>query len=319
MSDGSSDPTLPAGILDGDTAIGKRVPRESAKRLVAGRGRYVGDISLPRMLHLAFLRSPYAHAIIGDIDISAAAAVPGVTHVITGRQVAEVCAPLMGVAHHRPGHRSAPQHVMAVEKTCWQGEPVVAVLAESRAIAEDAAELIEVDWQDLPAVVDAADALSPDAPVLHAEMGDNLAFQFDVDTGDADAAFAAAHTVVEHDFRFDSQTPLTLEPRGLIADFDPSTGGITVHHSGQSPFQMQDILSENLGIPEHRVRVICPDVGGGFGLKVNVYGDEIAVAAISKIVGRPVRFLAALCDAPQEHKLASPQHTMRCATPCGHS
>ncbi len=292
MSDGSSDPTLPAGILDGDTAIGKRVPRESAKRLVAGRGRYVGDISLPRMLHLAFLRSPYAHAIIGDIDISAAAAVPGVTHVITGRQVAEVCAPLMGVAHHRPGHRSAPQHVMAVEKTCWQGEPVVAVLAESRAIAEDAAELIEVDWQDLPAVVDAADALSPDAPVLHAEMGDNLAFQFDVDTGDADAAFAAAHTVVEHDFRFDSQTPLTLEPRGLIADFDPSTGGITVHHSGQSPFQMQDILSENLGIPEHRVRVICPDVGGGFGLKVNVYGDEIAVAAISKIVGRPVRFLA---------------------------
>ena len=283
---------IPGGILDGDTAIGKRVPRANARRLVAGRGRYVGDITLPRMLHLAFLRSPYAHAEIGDIDTSVAAAVPGVSRVITGRQVAEVCAPLLGVAHHRAGHRSAPQHVMAVDKAYWQGEPVVAVVAESRAVAEDAVELIEVDWRELPAVVDAAAALAPDAPVLHAEMGDNLALQFDIAAGDAEAAFAEAHRVVEHEFRFDGQTPLSLEPRGLIADYDPSTDSMTVHHSGQSPFQMQDILSEHLNIAEHKVRVICPDVGGGFGLKVNVYGDELAVAAISKIVGRPVRFLA---------------------------
>ncbi len=287
-----ADDRLPAGILDGNTAIGKRLPRENAKRLVAGRGRYVGDITLPRMLHLAFLRSPYAHAGIGEIDTSGAEAVPGVARVITGRQVAEICAPLLGVAHHRPGHRSAPQHVMAVDRAYWQGEPVVAVLAESRAIAEDATELLDIEWEERPAVVDREAALAPGAPVLHAEMGDNLAFEFAVEAGDAQAAFADADMVVEHDFHFDSQTPLSLETRGLIADFDPSTGGLTVHHSGQSPFQMQDILSDLLGIPEHRVRVICPDVGGGFGLKINVFGDEIAVAAISKIVGRPVRFLA---------------------------
>jgi carbon-monoxide dehydrogenase large subunit len=292
MADTEPQRDLPSGILDGDTAIGKRMPRENAKRLVAGRGRYVGDISLPRMLHLAFLRSPYAHAEIGEIDTSEAEAVPGVTHVVTGRQVAEVCAPLLGVAHHRPGHRSPPQHVMAVDKAHWQGEPVVAVLAESRAIAEDAVELLDVDWHDLPAVVDGEAALAADAPVIHAEMGDNLAMEFEIAAGDAKAAFASAHAVFEHDFHFDGQTPLSLEPRGLIADYDPSTGSITVHHSGQSPFQMQDILSEHLGIPEQKVRVICPDVGGGFGLKVNVYGDELAVAAISKIVGRPVRFLA---------------------------
>ena len=283
---------LPDDVLGAPSSIGASVARQSLKRLLGGRGRYVGDIVLPRMLHLAFLRSPFAHAAIGAIGTVEAAAMPGIFRVVTGAEVAEICAPLRGVAHHRPGHRSAPQQVMAVDKAYWQGEPVAAVLAETRAMAEDACELIDVDWQDLPAVTDAEAALAPDSPVLHQSMGDNLAFAFDIETGDPDAAFAGADLVVEHRFHFDRQTGLSLEPRGLIADYDPGAGSLTVHHSHQSPYQMQDIFSRHLDLAEQKVRVICPDIGGGFGVKINVYGEELAVAAIGKLVGRPVKYLA---------------------------
>jgi len=283
---------LPDGILGDGSSIGQAVPRSGLRRLLGGRGRYVGDISVPRMLHLAFVRSPYAHAEILSIDAADARSTPGVVRVITGAEVAEICKPLLGVAHHRPGHRSAPQQAMAVDKAYWQGEPAVAVVAETRAIAEDAGELIEIDWQELPAVVDAEEALSEASPVLHAEMGDNLAFKFEITAGEPDNAFADAHLVVEHHFQFDRQTGVSLEPRGLIADYDPGAETLTVHHSHQSPYQMQDIFSQHLGLPDHKVRVICPDLGGGFGVKINVYGEELAVAAISMLMGRPIKFLA---------------------------
>ena len=279
-------------LLERDSAIGKPLPQTDVKRKLAGRGRYVGDISLPRMLHLSFVRSPYAHAAIGAIDKAEALAVPGVTHVITGAEVAQVCSPLSGIAHHRAGHKSAPQPAMAVDKAVWRGEPVVAVLAESLAVAEDAAERVAVSWEPLAPIVDAEVALDPDAPPIHPELGDNLAFEHVIETGDPDTAFAQAHAVVEHEFRFDRQTGLSLEPRGLIASFDAYDESLTVYHSHQSPFQMQDLFSRQLSLPEHRVRVICPDIGGGFGVKINTYGEEIAVAAISMMVGRPVKFCA---------------------------
>lgn len=158
-----------------ESLIGKSVTRPQARRLAHGRGRYTDDIALPRLAHVAFVRSPFAHARIGGIDTTAAASAPGVIRCFTGGDVAAVCKPLLSIAEHRPGHKSAVQPVMAVDKAYWQGEPVAAVVAESRAAAEDAAELVTVEWEELPAVVDMEAALDPATPALHPELGDNLA------------------------------------------------------------------------------------------------------------------------------------------------
>jgi carbon-monoxide dehydrogenase large subunit len=270
--------------------IGQRVPRANAQRFLRGRGRYVADIVLPRMVHLAFVRSPNAHARIVAIDLAAARTMPGVEAVFTGADLARLCEPLVGVARNRQGHKSAPQHPMATDRAVWQGQPVAAVVATSRAAAEDAADVVAVEWEPLPAVVDAEGALA--GPAIHAVLGDNLAFAHTITAGDPDRAFAEADVVIEHTFTFERQTGLTLEPRGLIADWDPGGETLTVYHSHQSPFQMQDVFSRHFGIPEHKVRVIAPDLGGGFGLKINVYAEELAVVAASRLLGRPVKFCA---------------------------
>jgi carbon-monoxide dehydrogenase large subunit len=274
------------------TLIGKRIPRPEIRRLIRGRGRYVADINLPRMLHLAFVRCPHALARIVSIDGEAARRAPGVALVATGVDVAAHCKAFMtdGVAQNRPGHKVPPQHVMALDVACYQGEPVVAVIAAGRAEAEDAAELIEIAWEPLPAILDGESALA--AGPLHESLSDNVAYEHNIKAGDPDDAFASAGHVIEETFNFHRQTGLSLEPRGLIADYDPGAETLTVYHSHQSPHQMQGVFSRQLGIPEHRVRVIAPDVGGGFGIKINVYGDEVAVAVISKMLGRPVKFIA---------------------------
>ena len=278
---------------EGSTAaIGASVPRRELSRLMSGKGRYIDDIKLPRMLHLAFLRSPHPHARIKAIDTAEAAHAPGVEAVLTAAELNPMSKPLIGVAQHRPGHRSAPQSLLAGDRAVWQGQPVAAVVASTRAEAEDAAELIAVEWEELPAVIGPLDALDKSKAVVHPELGDNIAFDFSIDKGDAAKAFAAATTVVEGDFRFERQLAMTLEPRGLIADFNSGDGTLTVIHGHQSPFQMQDIYSQHLGIPEHKVTVIAPDIGGGFGMKLNVYAEELAVAAASVRLGRPIKFCA---------------------------
>jgi len=181
--------------------IGRSVPRPNARRLLQGRGRYVDDMRLPRLAHAAFLRSPYAHAEIVRIDAAAAKAAPGVFAVATGEEMAKVCTPWVGVLSHLQGLKSAPQHALAVGKAAWQGEPVVAVVAASRAEAEDAVELIDVEWRERPAVADMETALDPSTPVIHPDLGDNLAWRRDFAAGDVDAAFAAPGvTVVEEVF-----------------------------------------------------------------------------------------------------------------------
>lgn len=180
-----------------DNYIGETVPRFRARRLVAGQGRFVDDLTLPRMVHAVYHRSPYAHARIVSIDATAALACPGVVRVVTGKEIAEVCKPWVGTLVHMKGMKSAPQYPMALERACWQGEAVAAVIANSRAEAEDAAALIEVEYEELPALADPEVALDEDTPVLHAELGDNLMFEMNHDIGDADTAFANAHAVVE--------------------------------------------------------------------------------------------------------------------------
>jgi carbon-monoxide dehydrogenase large subunit len=272
--------------------IGHSVERTRSRKLVVGRGRYTDDLRLPRMLHAAFVRSPYAHARIVAIDPARALAMAGVRHVFTGADIARVCTPWSGEAVHLPTLKSPPQHALAVEVAKWQGEPVAAVLADSRAEAEDAAAEVAVTWKELPAAADATQALAPGAALVHPALGTNLAFQHTIAKGEAEKAFAGAAHVVEAAFSFGRHTGVTLEPRSIIADYDPSLGTLTVHHACQAPFQMQHVFAMHLGIPEHLIRVICPDVGGGFGIKLHIYGDEVATCAMSKLVGRPVKFIA---------------------------
>ncbi|MBI4203675.1 MAG: xanthine dehydrogenase family protein molybdopterin-binding subunit [Betaproteobacteria bacterium] len=271
--------------------IGVPLPRANAKRLLAGRGQYVDDIRLPRMVHAAFVRSPYAHARIVRIDTTEAH-VPGVLRVITGAEVAGMCRPYVGVLAHVKGMRSAPQYPLAADRARWQGEPVAAVIAETRALAEDAAQLVRVEWEELPAVTDAETALEPATPVIHPELGDNLCFERRVDSGGVDEAFARADQVVEATFVTTRHTAVTLEPRSILADFNPAERQLTVWHSTQVPYMMQWILARHFGLSEPRVRVIAPDVGGGFGLKIHTYGDELATVAAAILLGRPVKFIA---------------------------
>jgi carbon-monoxide dehydrogenase large subunit len=272
--------------------VGAPLPRPNTRRLLAGRGQYVDDIKLPRMLHAAFVRSPYAHARIGRIETHAAAGAPGVVQVITGKDVAALCKPYVGVLAHIRGMRSAPQYPLALDRACWQGEPVVIVVAETRSQAEDAIPLVEVEWEELPTVTDAAEALDPSTPLIHPDLGSNVCFERTVDSGNVEETLAQADEVVEAVFVTGRHTAVTLEPRAILASFDPSEHQLTVWHSTQVPYMMQWILAHHFGIPEPQVRVIAPDVGGGFGLKIHTYGDEVATVAASILLGRPVKFVA---------------------------
>ena len=276
----------------GNTTIGAALPRTNALRLLSGRGQYVDDINLPRCLHAVVLRSPYAHARIISLDVAAAAAAPGVVRVLTGRDVAAMCDTYVGVLKHVPGMQSAAQLPLAVDRACWQGEPVALVAATTRAEAEDALALIEVEWEELPVATDAETALHPDTPVIHPELGSNLCFERVVTEGDVAAAFAQAAHVVEAEFITSRHTAATLEPRTILADFNAADGQLTVWHSTQVPYMMQWIIARHFRLAETQVRVIAPDVGGGFGMKIHIYGDEMAAVAASLLLGRPVKFVA---------------------------
>jgi len=272
--------------------IGRSVPRPNARKLAEGRGQFTDDIRLPRMAHVAFLRSPYAHARIVRIDTAKAAQSPGVFRVVTGREMAKVCTPWVGVLAHLKGMKSAPQHPIAVERACWQGEAVCAVVAQTRAQAEDALPLIDIEWQELPAITDAAAAAVPGSPAIHPELGDNICFQRELTVGEVDAAFKGADVVVEETYVTGRHTGVCLEPRSILADFNPADRQLTVYHSTQAPHMMQNVFAKHLGLPDTNVRVICRDVGGSFGIKVHTYADEVATCALAVMLKRPVKFVA---------------------------
>ncbi len=287
---------LPA-VTEDQRHIGVAIPREGTRRLTQGRGQFVDDIELPRMAHVVFWRSPVAHMRITRIDRTAAQALPGVIAVVTGAEIARVCKPWVATLAHLAGIKSAPQVPLAIERATWQGEPVVAVVAESRARAEDALALLEVEWEDLPAVLDTETALDPATPLIHPELGDNLCFTRSLDTGGVDEAFARPDAVVfEETYRFSRHTGVTLEPRCQIADWKPgrslAEGQLTVWHSFQAPHMMQDLYCRQFELAESQVRVICRDVGGSFGIKVHAYPDDFATVALALMLGRPIKFVA---------------------------
>lgn len=283
----------PLNVVDRPNSyIGRSVTRPNAKRLLAGKGKYVTDIRLPRMLYAAFVRSPYAHAKIISIDKSAAAAMAGVHLIATGEDLAELCKPWIGTLDHFRGMKSSPQLPLATTKVVWAGQAVVAVVAETRALAEDAAEHVNVEYDELPVVADVDGACEANAEIINPDLGSNISFHLKVESGDAAQAFADATVQVEETFHFGRHTAVTLEPRAIIADYDSSEPLLTVYHATQTPYQFQDLYSRHYGIPEARVRVIAPDIGGSFGMKLHVYHEDMAVVGLSMLTGRPVKYVA---------------------------
>jgi len=286
---------LPSGLsaLDRPNSyIGRAVPRPNLGRLTQGRGQYVSDVTLPRMAHVAFVRSPYAHARIKAIETDAARQQEGVIAVVTGPELAKVITPWVGVLTHLKGIKSAPQHAIAVERACWQGEAVCAVVAKTRAEAEDACERVVVDYEELTPVTDPETALDPATPVIHASLGDNLTFERKHEAGAVDQAFAEADEVVQATFGFGRHTGVTNEPRAIVADWNAGEQRLTVYQGTQAPHMMQNLFAKHLGLEEHQVRVLTKDVGGSFGIKVHTYADEMAAVALSKLLKRPVKFVA---------------------------
>ncbi len=266
--------------------------RPDDPRILTGRGRYVDDIVLPRMVHVAFVRSLHAHARLVRVDVERARRAPGVAGVLTGEEARRLCKPYRGVLLHYTGMKTGAMLPLAVERVRCVGEPIVAIAAESRAAAEDAAQRARVEYEPLPAVLDPDAALAPGAPLIHPELGDNVIYETRLAGGDAARAFAEAPRTWRRTFRIGRHTGVPLEPRSLVADYEPATRALTLWISSQVPHMMQAIVADLFDLPEQRVRVVAPDVGGSFGIKIHVYQDDMAACALALTLGRPVKWVA---------------------------
>jgi len=285
--------TEPLSLFDRPNSyIGKTVPRPNLDRLMQGRGLYVSDLELPRMAHVVFLRSPHAHARIARIEAADAKRTTGVVAIVTGTELSKIISPWVGVLSHLKGLKSAPQHAIAVDRVCWQGEAVAAIVATSRAAAEDAIDAVGVEYEELAPVTDMRSALDPQTPVIHPSLGDNLAFERLHHAGDVDRALVDSDEVVEAEFVFGRHTGVTLEPRAVVADWNAAEARLTIYQGTQAPHMVQNIAALHLGLRDSQVHVICKDVGGSFGIKVHVYADEMATYALSKMLRRPIKFVA---------------------------
>ena len=268
--------------------VGSRIKRREDPRLIMGRGTFVDDIQLPRMTYAAILRSPYAHARIRGIDVSKAKALPGVVAVMTGADLQGKNVPCGWTL---PDIKVAPHPALAVGKVRYTGDAVAVVVAEERYIARDALDLIEVDFEPLPVVVDAEKAIQPGAPQLHDEVPNNTTFVWRVGGGDIDKAFREAEVVVKERIVNQRLIPNAIEPRGMVAQYNPGSGHLTLWTATQIPHLVRLLLSMVMGIPEHKMRVIAPEVGGGFGSKLYLYPEEVIVASLAKSLGRPVKWI----------------------------
>src|SRR6266704_4007584 len=271
---------------NGYTWIGKDIKRREDPDLLTGRAEYTNDVKLPGMLHAAVLRSPYAHARIVSIDTSAAKKVPGVHAVLTGRDSTEVLDPL-------PAFCAEPvvEHTIAVDKVRYAGEAVVAVAAESRYIAEDALELVEIEWEPLPPLIDVLEAMKPDAPKVHENLPSNVVYEHVFPFGDVDGDFARADHVIKRHLRWPRATAAPLEPAGAVCKFDPASGRMDVWSNTNMLNYVGWLIASTLQLPPHMVNFYPMYTGGSFGSK-HVASKVVAIAgALSKITGRPVKFM----------------------------
>ena len=272
-------------------ALGARVLRREDARLVRGGGRYVSDVAVPGLLEAAFVRSPRAHAVIEGIDADAARTAPGVVAVLLAEDLDGLALP-MRAKNATPGYSECDTPVLARDKVRMTGEPVALVIADSRYRAEDAAALVDVRYRDLPPVLTIDDALAEGAPAVHDEVPDNRFNHFATATDGLDAAFESADEVVELEIRQQRYCAVPMEARVAIASYDVGTQELTAWLSSQVPHIARTGLAKHLVMPENRVRVIAPDMGGGFGAKCVLYQEDVAVCAASRLLHRPVKWVS---------------------------
>jgi carbon-monoxide dehydrogenase large subunit len=272
---------------------GASVKRSEDPRILTGRGRYVDDVRLAGMLHAAFVRSPVAHARITSVDVTEARRAPGVVAVFSGEELESLIVPGPGFAGMFAGAVPVPGYtILATDKVRVVGDPVVLVVAENRYLAEDACELVEVDYEDLPAVVSPEAAIDPGGPPIFEDLGSNVLTRSDVATfGDVEAAFARADRVVRATLSQHRHQNVPMECRGVVCDFQPDSGELTIYKATQGVNIERMFLSTQLGLPQEKVRVIAGDVGGSFGLKIGPTREDVACAAASRQLGRPVRWI----------------------------
>lgn len=270
--------------------FGAAVKRREDPRLITGKGRFTDDIQLPGMLYAAILRSPHAHARIRKIDVEKARKLPGVVAVFTGADLEGKVGPIP-TAWLPPGSDiKTPAHpALAKEKVRYVGDGVAMVVAENRYIARDALDLIEVDYEVLPAVTDAERAMQEGAPLLHDDVPSNVAFHWQAGN-DPTPAFEEAEVVIRQRFRQQRLIPNAMETRAAVAQYNSGTGEMTLYMTSQNPHIHRVLLSGILGIPEHKLRIVAVDVGGGFGSKIACYPDEALVAFAARELGRPVKW-----------------------------
>lgn len=274
----------------GTKLVGARVKRTEDPRLLRGEASFIDDIRLPGMLHAAFVRSPHAHARIRSIDLAAVRQAPGVVDAFT---LAEAWPepPMIPVLATVPSLKPSQQYALAKDRVRYVGEAVAVVVATDRALAEDAADLAEVDYEPLPALADTDKALAKGAALLHEEAPGNVAARWTHTVGDVGAAFSKARHVVRERFKMQRYTGVPLETRGLIAATEPVSGDLTIWISGQWPHTQRALTAALLGLDEARVRVLQPDVGGGFGVKVDIYPEDLVIPLAAMRTKRPVKWI----------------------------
>ncbi len=272
--------------------VGEKVKRTEDPRLLSGRGSFVDDRQTPTALHVAFRRSDHAHARILGIDTVKAKEAPGVVAIYTGEDIANLAQPLFATSR-MPGYHATPILALARGKVRFVGEPVVAVVAESRYLAEDALELIDIDFDPLPVAVDPEEAVTDDAPLLHDEAGTNILLAREFKRGEPESTLATAARRVKGRFRMQRKTAVAIEPRACVAEFDAGRDALTLYSATQIPGIVRDALAQALDLPGNRLRVAAPDVGGGFGGKGSLYPEEIFVCLAARELGATVRWT---CD-----------------------
>jgi carbon-monoxide dehydrogenase large subunit len=272
--------------------FGSGIKRREDPRLITGQAKYTDDLVLPGMAQLAVVRSPYAHARIKSIDTSKAAALPGVVAVLTGQQMKDAGFGPIPCAWVVPASdtKTPPYPPIAIDTVRYMGNAVAVVVAEDRYLARDAADAVEVDYEPLPVVVDAFKATQPGAPQLHADVPANVCFHWKVSGGDVKAAFDSADVVVKERIVNQRLIPNAMEPRAALAQYASANGEVTLWVTSQNPHIVRFLLSLDTGIPEHKIRVVAPEVGGGFGSKIPHYPEDSMVIFASKMTGRPVKW-----------------------------
>ncbi|RVT74211.1 xanthine dehydrogenase family protein molybdopterin-binding subunit [Agrobacterium sp. CNPSo 2736] len=271
--------------------VGKRVKRTEDPRLLTGVGQYVDDMVLPGILHVALRRSDQPHAKILNIDIGDAFSVPGVIAIYDASDLEGEIKPAIPTSR-MPGYYATPIWPLARGKVRYVGEPVVAIVAESRYAAEDALEHITIEYEPLPFAIRQVDAVKDDAPLLHEEAGTNTIIRREFKRGDVDEAFKEAAVTVRGRFRMTRKTAVAMENRSYLAEWDSRKQSLTLYTSSNIPGVIRDVLSGCLDLPGTRMRVVAPDVGGSFGGKGSLYGEEILVCALARKLKRPVKYIS---------------------------